>query len=178
MRIASPLTPLCRRETLVDKLLPSIVTVGIIVLAFVGMYFGWRALARRSSGLPAPDVVPADSGPSTYAGNGLYVATTLADQPLQRVTAHELGFRSRCTLTVGAGGVSIALTGRDPFFIARESIRGLDRATWAIDKAVEPGGLVAIAWQLGEQWLDSYFRMDGGSEDLLEAGQAIVGDDE
>lgn len=157
-----------------DRLLPTLITVGVIILAFVGMYFGWRALSRRSSNIAAPESVPVDSGLVALVDNGLYVASTLAGLPLERVAAHGLGFRSRCTATVSDKGIAIALTGRAPFFISRENIQSVKRATWAIDKAVEPGGLVAMTWILGNVTLDSYFRIDGDSQGFLDAAQHVM----
>jgi hypothetical protein len=35
-------------------------------------------------------------------------------------------------------------------------------ATWTIDRAVEPEGLMMVRWQLGEQEVESYFRIVDG----------------
>lgn len=157
-----------------DKLGPSVVTVGIVVLAFAGMYLGWRARVRRGGALSKPDAVPDDIGEVSLVAEGLYVATTLAREPFERVAVHGLGFRARCAVTVSTRGVSVALTGREPFFIPRDRVDFVSRGTWTIDKVVEPGGLVVLAWRLGDSRLDSYFRMDGGSEHFLDAASALV----
>ncbi len=157
-----------------DRLIPTIIVAGVIVLAFVGMYAGWRALSRRNGDLAPLAGVPAEIGNVTLVAEGLYVATTVAGHPLERVTASGLGFRSRCTVTVSETGIAIALTGRAPFFVPRSVIRAVDTATWAIDKAVEPGGLVVISWLLGKTGLDSYFRMDGDSRRMLDAASQIL----
>lgn len=157
-----------------DRLPPTLIIVGIIILALTGMYFGWRALVRRSAGFVAPDPVPSIVGDEVAFVVGLYVATTLAEKPFERVAAHGLGFRARTTMAVTHDGIAVDLKGRDPFFIARSSVLAVQRATWAIDKAVEPGGLVVVTWRLGETELDSYFRIDGGSEELLRASADMM----
>ncbi len=157
-----------------DRLIPTLIIVGIIVLAVAGMYFGWRALVRKSADFAAPDPVPGTVGEGITVVAGLYVATTLAEKPFERVAAHGLGFRARTSLAVTHDGIIVKLTGRDPFFIVRSSLLAVQRATWAIDKAVEPGGLVVVTWRLGDTELDSYFRIDGSSEELLRAGAAVI----
>lgn len=157
-----------------DRFGPSIIIAGIIILALTGMYFGWRARVRKHRSLVAPSSVPATIGETLAVDKGLYVATTLAEQPLERVAAHGLGFRSRVTVSVLHDGIVIDLTGRAPYFIPRDAIEAVERGTWAIDKAVEPGGLVVLTWTLGDTILDSYFRMDNGPVVLLNAGAELV----
>ncbi len=153
-----------------DRLLPSLIIGGIIALALLGMYLGWRARVRKYSAFPAPDAVPDSTGDGATIASGLYVATTLAAQPWERVAAHRLGFRAMASVTITSAGLIVDLAGRSPFFIARSAIVAIGRGTWAIDKAVEPGGLIVVTWRLGDTELDSYFRMDDGPELLLDAG--------
>ena len=157
-----------------DRLIPSIIVGVVLVLAILAMYLGWRARGRRQSDLEMLALVPEDPGTVTAVAKGLYVATTLANQPLERITVQGLGFRSRATVSVAEQGVILALTGQAPMFIARESLRGVDRATWTIDTAVESGGLVVFSWQLGTRELDSYLRVDGDSEALLDAAADLI----
>ena len=157
-----------------DRLTPTIIVGSVVVLIFVGMYFGWRARSRKYRGLPALASLPPETGESVAVDAGLYVATTVSGQPLERVAVRGLGYRSRATVTVQSGGIGVALTGQEPFFISSASLVAVGRATWAIDKAVEPGGLVVVTWRLADSELDSYFRMDNGSEVLLNAGAEMI----
>ena len=157
-----------------DRLVPSIIVGSVIVLALAGMFFGWCARVRKYSGLIAPDAVPDSIGEVIAIDRGLYVATTMANQPLERVAAHGLGFCSRATVTITERGIALAPKGRVPFFIGRTSILAVQRATWAIDKAVETGGLVVLTWRLGDTELDSYFRMDDGPAVLLNTGAGLI----
>lgn len=157
-----------------DRLVPTLIIVGIALAALAGMLRGWRALTRRSAGFSSPDRVPAVVGEEIAAVSGLYVATTFAAKPFERVAAHGLGFRARATVSFTSGGITVELTGRDPFFIARSTLFAVETATWTIDKAVEPGGLAVVTWRLGDVDLDSYFRIDDGSEVFLRAGAAVI----
>ena len=138
-----------------DRFLPTVIIGAVIVLAVIGMFLGWRARVRKYSAFVAPASVPDSIGGVVTVDHGLYVATTLAGQPLERVAAHGLGFRARVTVTITPTGLVIAPVGRHPFFVDRASIVAVNRATWTIDKVVEPGGLVVVTWRLGDAELDS-----------------------
>ncbi len=94
----------------------------------------------------------------------LYVATTRAGAPLDRVAVHGLGVRARGEIAVHPEGAVIAIDGREPWFVERGDVRGAGRATWTIDRVVEEGGLVMLAWTLGGAEVDSYFRVTDASD--------------
>ena len=77
-----------------DKTIPTVIVVAIIVVVLVGMYFGWRARQRRQAGLAAVNPVPADLGEVLLTVRGLYVATTVAGEPLERI-AKEIKSRQK-----------------------------------------------------------------------------------
>ena len=155
-----------------DRELATVIIGAVFLLAMFGMIMGWRARSRKQADFAVLETVPADLGDIVAVGNGLYVATTLSDQPLERVSVRGLGFRSRVTVTVAREGVVVALTGQEPVFIAKHALRRAQHGTWTIDKAVEKGGLLVITWMLGDHEVDSYLRLDDDSEDFV----AIVND--
>ncbi|BDZ46973.1 hypothetical protein [Naasia aerilata] len=159
-----------------DQLVPTIILIALLVLAGIGMLLGWRRLQRRQADIGTVAALPADPGVPTLTADALYVATTLRDQPLQRVAVQGLGMRARSTVQVFPGGVSLAIQGRDAAWIPAAELDSAGRATYAIDKGVEPGGLVRIAWQLGGTAVDTYLRpaspADGTS--ILDAVQRIA----
>ncbi|HEY9499044.1 MAG TPA: hypothetical protein VIQ78_08480 [Terrimesophilobacter sp.] len=159
-----------------DKTIPTVIVVAIIVVVLVGMYFGWRARQRRQAGLAAVNPVPADLGEVLLTVRGLYVATTVAGEPLERIAVRGLGYRARAELTVAAAGIALALTGEEPMFIPVADLRRVDRATWAIDEGVETGGLLLVGWTLGSAELDSYLRIDGPADPVIEAIGALLED--
>jgi hypothetical protein len=133
-----------------------------LALVAAGMIVGWRALRRRSSDVTGLDPVPSEPGGALLAEDLLYVATTRAEQPLQRIAVKGLGFRARAVLTVSARGIRLDLAGGQPGFIPTAALQGVGRATWTIDRAISSDGLVFVRWLQGSGAergaLDSYFR--------------------
>ncbi|MFD1713601.1 hypothetical protein ACFSBZ_03860 [Amnibacterium flavum] len=152
-----------------DLTVPLIVVAVLIVLAWLGMYLGWRARGRRQGALPAPPAVPVDLGPASLTAEVAYVATTLAEKPLERVVARGLGIRGKATVAVHPEGIVLAIRGTDPVFLAAERIESAGTGTFAIDRVVERDGLAVITWRLGDTLVDSYLRPLTGS-----AKQAII----
>lgn len=157
-----------------DKTIPTVIVVAIIVLALIGMYVGWRARQRRQAGFPRLLVAPDDLGTIMLNQAGLYVATTVAGEPLERITVAGLGYRARAFITVAESGVVLELTGEKPAFIPVADLVRAARATWTIDTSVEPRGLVLIGWRLGRVGVESYLRVTGGENELIAAVQSLI----
>jgi hypothetical protein len=142
-----------------DRSISTAIVIVVLVLALVGMLLGWRGRQKRQSHLPRPRPVPADIGRELHTAEVFYVATTVAGDPLNRIAVAGLGYRARATVTVAERGVVLGIAGEPEAFIPVGSLRGVDRATWTIDRVVETGGLVLIAWTLGTTDVDSYLRV-------------------
>jgi hypothetical protein len=136
-----------------------VVLVLFIALLFIAL-LGWRRRQARQSSLPHPESPPADLGAILGVFAGLYAATTIANEPLNRIAVRGLGYRAKTTLTVAAAGIVLPIAGQRDILIPAGSIHTLTRATWVIDKAVEPDGLSLVGWSLGGTAVDSYFRLD------------------
>jgi hypothetical protein len=141
-----------------------------IVLSLIAL--GWAARRRRQRNIPATAPLPANIGALRGEFEGFYVSTTFDGQPLNRVAVHGLGFRARVTVAVADAGVVLALPG-NTVFIPRETIREVTRSNYTIDRVVEPGGLVLLAWELGDTKLDSYFRVEQ-TEQLVSAIDGLL----
>jgi len=147
------------------------VMAGFVVIIALAI-LGWSLRRRRQRDIPVPHQVPADLGATIAEFDGFYVSTTLDGQPLNRVAVRGLGFRARAGITVTETGVVLALPGNN-IFIPRGDIREVTRAQYTIDRVVEPGGLVLLAWTLGATPLDSYLRVEQ-TEELASALGSIA----
>lgn len=137
--------------------------IAILIVVLLGVLFwfiarSWRAKQRRQADIGQPESPPADLGAPEFTDDLLYVASTRADAPLDRITIAGLGFRARAVISTAPSGVVLDLAGRGPVFIPKESVRGVGRATWTIDRVVDADGLVFLRWVLGTTEIDSYLR--------------------
>lgn len=161
-----------------DRLIPGTIVVVLLLGIITIMVLGWRGRVKRQSQFD----VPAADAPGTEltSATGLYVATTLADTPLERVTVPGLAFRGRATVTVSTGGVEVAVNGERPVFVNATAIRSVGTSTWTIDRVVESGGMVRLDWTLGKAGepvdVETYFRPEttADRDRLIEAISALA----
>ncbi len=120
-----------------DKLLPTIGILLVVIVVLALAIVGWRRRVRRDApaggGYPAPEAVPA----VTASAEVLYVATTAAGEPLERLALPGLSYRGRGTVEVSADGVQLRVTGEQPVFIPAGALTGIGASTVAIDRVVE-----------------------------------------
>lgn len=148
-----------------------LITIAVAVLLLAIGIAAWRRRTRRDAVFAAPyGEIPADAVTSSTL-SGLYVATTRHDEPLERLAVQGLGFRSRADVTVTDLGVALDLVGEPRLFLPRTIIDAVGLATVAIDRVVEPGGLVRLTWRAtrGDETtlVDSYLRPQDGSARAL-----------
>lgn len=135
---------------------------GILAIpALAGMWFAWRARARRDAAVLAE--TPALVGPViAQFEHTSYVSTTVAGAPLERIAVPGLRYKGYADVTVHSDGVSVAVTGEPTVAISAEQLRGTDTAGRRIGKAVERDGLSLLLWQpttgAAVQSLESSFR--------------------
>lgn len=137
------------------------VVLAVAVLLILAGVFAWRARLRRDSSLTAPLGVPEHAQVlSRY--ETLYVATTRHDQSLERVAVRPLVYRARGELAITDRGAALSLDGSPTVFLGTARLLAADRATVTIDRVVEPGGLIRLAWRLDNGTIvDSYLRITG-----------------
>ncbi len=143
-----------------SRLFAGAIVLAVLAAALVLMVLGWRRRQRSQSGLPRPARVP-DGATEVLRVAGFYVATTLVDEPLNRIAVSGLGYRARATVavTTAPAGVVLDLAGEPEAFIPATDIQRVERATWTIDRVVEKNGLVRLTWLLGDTIVDSYVRV-------------------
>lgn len=141
-----------------DRLPIALGILALLVVVFLLLWRGWRARRQSQANLGEPQTPPADLGTADFTDDLLYVATTRADAPLDRITVAGLGYRARAVVTTAPSGIVLDLAGRGPVFIPKAAIRGVGRATWTIDRVVDADGLIFVRWVLGTTEVDSYLR--------------------
>ena len=159
-----------------NRVFAGAVVLAVLVLLLTLMYAGWRRRQRRQSGIPRPQGLPGQPGREIVTADALYVASTMTDEPLNRIAVAGLGYRARARVAVFESGISLGIAGEPDAFIPRSDLVAVERATWTIDRVVETGGLVRIVWRLGDTTIDSYLRVPEPSDpsELIDAIESII----
>lgn len=147
-----------------------LIMVALLALALLLMWRGWRRRSGRYSYLPElMDAREIQERPSAQFGV-YYVATTEAEQPLERVVRRPLGYRAKIQLGVSKAGLWLDIPGEGSFHIPRALTSGVGQATWTIDRVVDADQLVFVRWKWGDLSVDSYFRsVDYSTQEIIEA---------
>ena len=138
--------------TLVGSLIFAAVLVVVIAVVIQLMMRGWRRRAQRQQELigDLPDL-PDELGEATATTRGLYCGCTMAPEWNERITARDLGYRSKAVLTRHPEGILLERIRAQPIWIPQESIaairmeRGLLSAA---GKVVARIGVLVIRWRL------------------------------
>jgi len=165
-----------------DRLVPGVLVTLFLVLVLGAMFWAWRGRKRRQAAFGTAVEAPptAARGSELRRASVLYVATTVAGQPLERLTIPGLAFRGRGEMAVFEQGVSISIPGEVETFIPREQLRSIGTSTWAIDRVVETGGLVRLDWTRqntdGPADVESYVRAIelGDAARLIAAAESVI----
>jgi hypothetical protein len=137
----------------------AILVTAIIVFLVIAAFRAWRS---RSNAQEAQFGAPLEwlehpSGGRQWT-NVQYVATTIQNQPLERISAHGLGARGFGKITVSNDGVLIERNGERAVGIPVAQLQGVSKTSAAIDRSVEKDGLIQLDWQQDGFALSTYFR--------------------
>jgi hypothetical protein len=164
----------------VDKLLPTVGILLVVVVVLALALVGWRRRLRRDAPAGGGYPAPAAASATTASTDVLYVATTKAGEPLERLALPGLAYRGTGTVEVSADGVQLRVTGEQPVFIPAGALSSVGAATVTIDRVVERDGLLRLGWTTsGGAAADSYFRvvdpaghgrLTAAVEDIIPAG--------
>jgi hypothetical protein len=150
-----------------DRLLLTLGTLVLALVAYAGMLKGWRARQGRQADLPVPPVPAGDAALLAGPVPGLFVGTTGADHWLDRVAVHHLSDRSAGTASVATDGVHLERTALPEVFVPWADLQHAGIETALGGKVVSTGMLV-LTWQLGDRLLRTAFRADDrAGHDLL-----------
>jgi hypothetical protein len=152
-----------------------LIMIALMVVSLGLAWWGWSNRQRRYRPLTDALTWWEPTGEAGYSCTALYVATTEADKPMDRIAAGPLAYRSKVGLAVYPTGLSVAFPDNNPILLPANTGLQAGEATWTIDRVVEPGGLVMLRWVLGDKTVDSYFRIvDGDQQAFISAINELV----
>lgn len=140
------------------KYLGTGVTAVILAAVILGlMWLAWRARSRRD-GVLLPEPPQLSGNPIYTVPRVLYIATTRAGEPLERLAIPGLKYRGYSSVDVFTNGLRICVDGEEPVELGNDHITGSGRAQMRIDKVVEHNGLALVRWRSNGVDLESSFR--------------------
>ncbi|MEO6530596.1 MAG: hypothetical protein ABIN10_05055 [Specibacter sp.] len=159
-----------------ERILPGVLTLLIIVVAFALMWWGWRNKLKRQGSVGELPAVPAGLGAALISVPGQYVVTTSAGDWLDRLAVHGLGIRTPAVVHVYSTAVVVERKGAPSLFIDAAELTGVGTKAGMAGKFVEKDGLVVVSWRLAGTEVDTGFRTAeaGAKRPLLDALRALL----
>lgn len=148
--------------TLVGSLIFAAVLAATIAVVITLMMRGWRHRSRQQAELigELPRVLDRP-GVATAALRGSYVGCTLSPAWNDRVTAGDLGYRSKAVLTRYPDGMLLEHVGAQPVWIPRLAVTAVRTERGLAGKVAARDSILAIRWRLpsGVE-IDTGFQVD------------------
>jgi hypothetical protein len=88
-----------------------------------------------------------------------YVATTFAENHLERIRAYGLGIRGLAHAIVYEGGLQLIRKGERPLAIGRTAIDSISTNQVTIDRVTEAKGIVTIDWSQDATRFSTHLRV-------------------
>ncbi|HWF27518.1 MAG TPA: transporter [Mycobacterium sp.] len=135
--------------TLVGSLIFAAVLVVVIAVVIQLMMRSWQRRARRQEDVigDLPEM-PDEVSAATITTRGLYCGCTMAPAWNERITAGNLGYRSKAVLTRYPEGIMLERVRAQPIWIPQESILAIRMERGIAGKVVARIGVLAIRWRL------------------------------
>jgi hypothetical protein len=140
-----------------ERLALTLLVLGFIVLAIMGMARGWRRRGERQSHLPTPATsLGTTNATALLQVPGRFVGTSMHGDWLDRVVVHDLGVPSPAVVVIHPTGIEFRRTGARDLAIPIGVVDAVSLDT-AVGGDVVDGALI-ITWRLGDHVVDTGFR--------------------
>jgi hypothetical protein len=120
----------------------------------------WKARAtKQEADFSQPSMALATPGQQLMKVRAFYVATTYADNHLERIRAYGLGSRGLAHALVFEGGIQLIRKGERPLAINKSAITGLSTNQVTIDRVTEAKGILTIDWTQDTTQFSTHLRV-------------------
>ena len=137
------------------------IILGILFLAFVlAAVRAWKARAnKQEADFSQPPMALANAGEQLLKVRAYYVATTFADNHLERIRAYGLGIRGLAHAMVFEGGLQLIRKGERPLAINKTAIDAISTTQVTIDRVTEAKGILTIDWAQDATKFSTHLRV-------------------
>ena len=137
-----------------------------VILAILFFFFvltairAWRArAAKQEADFAQPPLALEAAGAQLMKVKAFYVATTFADNHLERIRAYGLGIRGLAHAIVYEGGLQLIRKGERPLAINQAALRSLSTNQVTIDRVTEAKGILTIDWTQESTEFSTHLRV-------------------
>lgn len=151
------------------QLLGALILLALTLVLLALMRRGWNNRRRRIVVDPLPGL-PAGQWRGAPSTHGIYVTTTLAGQPYERVVTRGLGLKAAVDVYVDEGGIVLERQGATDLYIPFADLSGVTTTSGMVGKFAAPDSIVVLQWTVGGTALDTgiHVRSDDDRQDLLQ----------
>ena len=137
------------------------IILGILFLAFVlAAVRAWKARAnKQEADFSQPPMALTNAGEQLLKVRAYYVATTFADNHLERIRAYGLGIRGLAHAMVFEGGLQLIRKGERPLAINKTAIDAISTTQVTIDRVTEAKGILTIDWNQDSTKFSTHLRV-------------------
>lgn len=163
------------------KDLMAVLAVLLVLILAALAWWGWSARkARQEAIFESPTEALEFFGEELARASGSYVATSFANDFLERVNAYGLGIRGVAEILVFTEGILIVRRGERPLAIDKSQIIGVVNSQYVIDRAVEAEGIISITWTQNTTPLATHLRVvdEASRQVIIDALQKISNGEE
>lgn len=158
------------------KDLMAVMAAALILILAALAFWGWRSRkARQEAIFESPAEALEFFGEELARASGSYVATSFANDFLERINAYGLGIRGVAEILVFTEGILVVRRGERPLAIDKSQITGVSNSQYVIDRAVEAEGIISISWNQNETPLATHLRVvdEASRQVIIDALQKI-----
>lgn len=137
------------------------IILGILFIAFViAAVRAWKARANKQEAeFSQPPMALENPGHQHLKVRAYYVATTFADNHLERIRAYGLGIRGLAHAMVFDGGLQLIRKGERPLAINKLAIEAISTNQVTIDRVTEAKGILTIDWNQDSTHFSTHLRV-------------------
>ncbi|MFM6939175.1 MAG: hypothetical protein ACKOUD_00920 [Rhodoluna sp.] len=134
---------------------------GILFIAFILVAIrSWKARSQsQEADFSQPPMALENAGAELLKVRAFYVATTYADNHLERIRAYGLGIRGLARVIVFEGGIQLIRKGERPLAISKAAIQEISTTQVTIDRVTEAKGILTIDWIQDSTQFSTHLRV-------------------
>ena len=134
---------------------------GILFISFIVVAArAWKARSQsQEADFSQPPMALENAGSQLLKVRAYYVATTYADNHLERIRAYGLGIRGLAHAMVFEGGLQLIRKGERPLAINKSAIDRISTTQVTIDRVTESKGILTIDWVQDSTKFSTHLRV-------------------